>query len=354
MHTACRPSPRRRRIMQATRLALFALLALLLPLAAHAAEDTNRQGKVKGIEHFDLPAWFKDSFLDIEDDAAEAGENGRHLLAFFHLENCPYCAKMLKDSFAEATDNAPFIQDNFDAMHIDIRGLREVTYQGEEMNERQFARRIGVQYTPTLLFFEASGQAVLTVNGYRSPKALRRALQYVKDGVYRRMSLTEYAQKNAAGGTYALRPHPDFQSLQDLSAVQGPLMLILEDATCDECAWVHDNILHQPDVREQLQQLTAVRLDANATTPLTTPGGKQISAAQFARDLNLSYRPGVVFYEDGKEIFRVTGLLNHYHFREAVRYVVLGHRRAYPRFGAYLRERRQELLAAGEDVDYSI
>ena len=332
--------------------ALLLALALLLPAAAHAKE--GEEGKVKGIRHFDLPAWFKDSFLDIEDDAAEAAEEGRHLLAFFHLENCPYCAKMLDDSFADGTDNMPFIRENFDAIHIDIRGHREVTHQGEETDERTFARAVGVQYTPTVLFYDAGGQAVLTVNGYRSPKALRRALRYVKDGVYRRMSLTEYNQRQPADAIYALRDHPDFQAVQDLSAVEGPLLVMLEDETCDECAWVHDHILHQDDVRAQLQKLTAVRLDANADAPLTTPAGEATTAAAYARRLNLSYRPGVVFYEGGKEIFRITGLLNHYHFREAVRYVVIGHRKVYPRWGAYLRERRRELLAAGEDVDYSI
>jgi hypothetical protein len=56
----------------------------------------------------------------------------------------------------------------------------------------------------------------------------------------------------------------------------------------------------------------------------------------------------------GAEIFRITGLLNHYHFREAVRYVTIGGRKAYPTYSAYLRERRRELLEAGENVDYSI
>lgn len=344
--------PRPLPLLAATLLA--ALLAAALPPPAAASE-----GKIVGTAGYDIPPWFKDSFLDLEEDAIEAGDEGRHLLVFFHLKDCPYCAKMLEDSFAAGNANAPLIRENFDSVEINIRGAREVAYRGDTLTEKAFSRAIGVQYTPTLLFLEESGQAVLTVSGYRSPAALARALRYVKDKAYRRMTLTEYQQTDAAAAAatpYAPRPHPNLQALTDLSAaaVPGPLLLMLEDDTCDECDWVHDNILSQDDVRAQLKKITAARLDAKSDAMITTPAGERMSMAAFARQLDLSYRPGVVFFDGGREVFRITGLLNHYHFREAVRYVAIGHRAAYPRFGAYLRARRQELLADGQTIDYSI
>lgn len=330
---------------------LLRLLPVLLLLIPAAAAD----GKITGIQSYTLPSWFKDSFLDIEEDAIEAGEAGHHLMIFFHLKDCPYCAKMLADSFAAGSENEPFIRKHFDSVDINIRGQREISYRNDLLNEKTFSQAVAVQYTPTLLFFNAGGQAVLTLSGYRSPPALSRALRYIREEAYHRMSLTEYSEQDTATqNRYTLRAHPDFQSPADLSAVRGPLMLILEDDSCDECPWIHDNILHRPDVREQLQQVTAVRLNAKSDTIITAPDGSTLSAAAFARRLRLPYRPGIIFYEDGEEIFRVTGLLGHYHFREAVRYAAIGHRRAHPSYSAYLRARRQELLAAGQTIDYSL
>ena len=326
------------------------LLAFLFLVPAAGAA-----GKITGMQTYDIPPWFKESFLDIEEDAIEAGEAGRHLLVFFHLKDCPYCSKMLADSFAPGTANESFIREYFDSVEINIRGAREVSYRGDALSEKTFSQAVAVQYTPTLLFFDSSGAAVLTLSGYRSPPALARALNYIREEAYQHTSLTDYSNReDTAQEVYTLRAHPDFHALSDLSAVEGPLMLILEDDSCDECPWVHDNILRRADVRKQLQQLTAVRLDAKSDALITAPNGERLSLKDFARRLRLPYRPGIVFYEDGQEIFRVTGLLGHYHFREAVRYVAIGHRKAYPTFNTYLRVRRQELLAAGHNIDYSL
>ncbi len=327
------------------------LTTALFCLFAAAAVCGGERGKVLGAESFDLPEWFKSSFLDIADDAAEAGGAGRHLMLFFHLENCPYCAKMLADSFSGA--NREFITAHFDVVDIDIRGAREVNYGGEEMTEREFARAVGVQYTPTLLFLDSSAVAALTVGGYRSPPALRAALRYVRDGAYREMPLADYAAKHSPA-RYQLRPHPDFNAGADLSAATRPLMVIVEDDTCADCEWMHKNILHKPDVREQLRRLAVARLDAKSPAAIVSPAGKKSTQAEFAASLGLHYRPGAVFFDGGREVLRLTGLLNRYHFREAARYAAGRHKEKYGTFGAYLRARREELLAAGETVDYSI
>ena len=308
-------------------------------------------GKITGIQSFDIPLWFKNSFLDIQEDAQEAADKERHLLLFFHLKNCPYCAKMLNDSFTQK--NELLIRGNFDSVEINIRGQREVTYQDTVITEKQFARQIGVQYTPTLLFLDGAGVAILTVGGYRSPAALREVLHYVDTKAYLEMPFAKYREQHTQP-TYTLRPLPDFADIKDLSTISGPLLVMLEDEGCDDCDWTHDNILNQADVREQIRRLTAVRLNAQADTPIIRPNGQPDTMRGFAKQLNLSYRPGIVFFDDGREIFRITGLLNRYHFREAVRYVAIGHRQKFPTFSAYLRQRRKELLAAGETVDYSI
>src|SRR4030065_38785 len=78
-------------------------------------------GKITGGQKYDMPAWFKMSFLDLKDDLKEANAHGRQLLLFLHLEECPYCARMLNENFREGATRE-FIERHFDVIGIDIRG----------------------------------------------------------------------------------------------------------------------------------------------------------------------------------------------------------------------------------------
>jgi thioredoxin-related protein len=270
---------------------LFAVIALFtVTIGGHA------DGRIIGTKNYDIPNWFKDSFLDINEDSAEAALAGRHLLVFFHLKDCPYCAKMLEDSFADGAANQIFSRSHFDIVDINIRGAREVTINGNTMTEKKYARYANVQYTPTLLFMAANGNTVLEINGYRSPPALRQALEYVHNGAYKTMSYNDYRVRDTSEPVYHLRDDPLFTKNDDLSVRHHPLMVLVEDNNCHGCNWLHDNILNLVDVREQMQQLTVARVDALSDAPLITPSGKKTTARQFAADLNLHYRPGVVFF----------------------------------------------------------
>ena len=94
---------------------LMMLGALLLP-AANASET---RGKITGGVLHEPPAWFKESFLEIADDVDDANEAGKHLLLFFELNGCPYCDRMLEESF-EAEPLSGYIQANFDTISINI------------------------------------------------------------------------------------------------------------------------------------------------------------------------------------------------------------------------------------------
>ena len=63
----------------------LALVVALLTCFISAWASQTSPGKYTGGEHYDIPAWFKDSFLDIAEDATEAGESDKHLLLFMHL-----------------------------------------------------------------------------------------------------------------------------------------------------------------------------------------------------------------------------------------------------------------------------
>ena len=134
------------------------------------AESPKPMGKVLGVADLEkeMPDYFKDSFLDFREDAEEAGDAGKHMLVFADLVGCPYCAKMLKDNF-EATEkeggNREFIKANFDSIHLNIKGSREIAFnETTEVAENKLAQALQVRFTPTLLFMNADNKVVARVN----------------------------------------------------------------------------------------------------------------------------------------------------------------------------------------------
>ena len=49
---------------------------------------------IRGVGEFTIPAWFKNSFLDLREDAAEASARGRSLMVYIGQDGCPYCAAL--------------------------------------------------------------------------------------------------------------------------------------------------------------------------------------------------------------------------------------------------------------------
>jgi thioredoxin-related protein len=317
-----------------------------------AADEQSTTGEIIGTKITEFPRWFKESFLEIADDVQEAAEQGRHLILFFHLNDCPYCHKMIEENFKHAP-YTQFLKENFDVIVINIRGAREVAFTPElSLKENELARHLGVRYTPTILFLDRDNQAVLRLNGYRSQQAFKDALDFVQDRAYRSTSLSRYIEDKARKPVYAFRDHPRFSDISDLhQAASKPLAVIFEDSSCDECGAFHDEILGLPETEKLLEKFTVVRLDAHSDRQITDVSGAVSTPRTFAADLDIAYRPGVVLFDKGREITRVDGMLRGFHFQHVLRYVADRQYEQYPLFGDYLRASSREILKSGQDID---
>lgn len=179
------------------RLTVF-FMASLLAYSALAGAATP-SGEPRGGVPYTLPQWFKQSFLDFRHDLEEARQRKRHVMVFLHLDGCPYCAKMLAESFAGG-DNAAFIQRHFDVVAVNVRGSLDVVWiDGAQLTERTLSQRLRVVATPTLVFLAPDAGQVLQLTGYRDPPALRRALEFVQGRHYRSRSFRDDAEPRAAG-----------------------------------------------------------------------------------------------------------------------------------------------------------
>lgn len=329
---------------------IFAMtVASFMPATAAEAP----RGRLTGGQQYELPGWFKSSFLILNEDVEEATQQGRHLMLFMHLDECPYCARLLNENF-RGGETKDFTQKHFDVIGINIRGGKTVEwFDGKSHTETELARKLGVKATPTMVFFDAKGKNVLQLNGYRQPASLRQALDYVQGKHYQSQSLASYVEKQNKAAVYSFRKDARFSGMTDFRGYAKPLAIIFEDKDCADCDEFHAKVLNHVEVRPELAKFTIVRLDAYSDSAFIDLDGRKTTPKDWAKQLNIVYRPGIVFFNEGKERMRMDGMQYKYHFKELLRYVSGRHYRQHATFSSYNAARRDELLSQGAVIDYA-
>ncbi len=326
----------------------FLLALSLLPLASQAEEP--KRGQILGGVMHSAPDYFKESFLEIAEDVDEATEEGRHVMLFFQLNACPYCDRMLSESF-EADPNMSFIQEHFDVIAINIGGDREVVFdENTSVTEKQLGEMLKVAATPAIVFLNAENQQVVRVNGYRAPSRFHTVLRYVSSKAYESSTLADFMATELDENQYTPIENPRFENIADLASVEGPLLLIFEDSTCLDCPEFHQRTLAREDVGVELDKFTVVRLNTDSMQEIIAPDGSKTTAKALAAKHDMLYRPGTLVLDGGEIHRRSDSLLFHFHFKEGLRYVADGYYKKMT-YQDYSEQRREELLASGIDID---
>ena len=327
-------------------LLFFVLFGLITNINAN-------EGKVVGGSMHEIPSWFKDSFLEINEDIEEAKENNKHFMVFMDLEGCPYCTRMLKENFFEKNKTSDFIKKYFDVIEINVKGSREIAWDEETtLTEKELAEKLKIQYSPTVLFFNYDKEVVVRVNGYRNQSDFKYILEYVQGKHYEKLSLTEYIVKVQDKNLYTFKDNKIFRNLKDLSKINTPLAVIFEDGACTSCDYFHNRLLKEKSVVEEIEKFTVVRLDANSDEEIIDVEGNKTTAKQWALKINLDYRPGILLFDNKKSILTIDALLYPFHFKEVLRYVSGKFYEKYPiSYLDYLKVRQDELLKQGINID---
>ena len=331
---------------------LIAVCLLLILGNGHVSAESTKRGEITGTVAHAAPDWFKESFLEIADDVDEANEAGKHVLLFFQLNGCPYCDRMLSEAF-ETDPLMSYIQQHFDVIAINVRGDREIAFTEDfSATEKDLSERLNVWATPGIIFLGENNKPVVRVDGYRSPERFKHILRYVADKAYTEQKLAAYLEQKLTEDIYSLRSNPLFSDLSDLSKVSGPLAVIFEDSSCHDCAELHERTLADTRVIEELKKFTVVRLNASSSASLVDVDGNATTPADWAKQLKMTYRPGVLLFADGKLLRRYDSLLFRHHFREGFRWISSGSYKTED-YATYSARRTEELLAAGENIDLS-
>ena len=325
------------------------LAFLTATIVTPASTQAAKRGRVIGGLAHQMPGWFKDSFLDIKEDAAEAAKSGRHLLLFMTLNGCPYCTKMLDKVFA---GDKNYISKHFDSIGINIKGDRMVTPPGgKEISEKKYASLQRVVFTPTIIFLDGKAKPVYRVNGYWNPTMFRHALEYVSSKSYRTMKLGAFIKAKSQKPSYTFRAHPQLAKVTDFSKVKQPVAILFEDKNCTACDKLHDKILSRTDIRSELKAFTFTRLNAYSRKPIIDLDGNKTTAQDWARKLNLGASPSIVVFDEGKERQRIGAELYAFHFQYALRYVSSKSYKTHKNWIKYLQEQEERILKSGKDID---
>ncbi len=106
------------------------------------------------------------------------------LLVLFEQKECAPCDELHGEALRRI-ESQPLIA-QFDVAVIDIWSKEKVTIPaGVTMSENLWAKQLGIQYAPSLVFFDAQGNEVFRTEAYLRPFHLQSAMEYVTSGSYK-------------------------------------------------------------------------------------------------------------------------------------------------------------------------
>lgn len=264
--------------------------------------------------------WFKESFLDLQDDLSEAADaDKKGVMLMFTTEGCSYCAMFVEKSLKNPTI-AALTQKYFDVIGMEIFDDSEmVDTQGNPTRVKDFAYDIGAGMAPSIFFFGPDGKQLLKAVGYQSPERYEMILDYLGQGHHEKTSLKTYIAQQKAGvkrTAYQLKtdklfyPAPYALDRSRFKA-SAPLLVIFEKPDCTECNAFHENTLSKKEVRQILREFEVVRMDATDNkSPLLKPDGTMSTPAKWYNEMKFSRLPALAYFDkNGNNVLQTDALV---------------------------------------------
>lgn len=311
--------------------------------------------KVGGTLKSEIPGWFKESFLDLSDDVAEARQNNRRLMIYFHQDGCPYCAELVNNNFSQKS-TVDYMKKHFDAIHINMWGDREIVHvDGKSYTEKDLAAALKVWFTPTLLFFNENGKVILRINGYYPPQKFVTVLEYVAQKNETKESFRSYSARVSKPPVRGkLHAAPYFEKPPHNLARLGknkPVVVFFEQKDCPACDAMHNDILNDGPTSDQLEKFTAVQMDMWSKDKITLFDGSTSTMGDWANKLGISYAPSAVLFDNGKEVIRIEAFLKGFHVQSILEYASSGAYKTETSLQRFIQKRAERIIEQGHEVD---
>ncbi len=107
------------------------------------------------------------------------------LLVLMEQKDCAVCDEMHGDAFRRPQSRK--LMENFDIALVDMWSKDSLrTPGGKSLPAREWVSQLGIQYAPSLVFFDDSGKEVFRTEAYLRPFHLQSAMEYVASGAYKK------------------------------------------------------------------------------------------------------------------------------------------------------------------------
>lgn len=314
---------------------LTGLLMALPDAQAIAAESSSTEFEFNDFpakRHIEHPSWFKNSYLDLNQDLEQAIDSGKKGIAlYFTQQDCSYCEAMIKANF-ERDDISIYTQRHFDIIPIDIWGELELTdFDGATYTEREYSILNDTNFTPSFIFFDGNGRLALSLRGYHPPYRFRAALEYVADDHYKRQSFADYVRRAEPPAKFDddelnqkdfFLPPPHNLNRSIIKAAR-PLLVMFEQRKCHACDVFHSAPLSKQPISDKLARFDVVQLDSESDDLLVTPNGSRTTARAWAKRLGLVFAPTLIFFDEtGSEVIRMGSVTKAYRLGQVMDYVL--------------------------------
>lgn len=176
-------------------LAIAAAFLVALPLSAAEIGDDGLH----------KPSWLRETFKDLQEDAAEAQAEGKRLVILVEQRGCIYCREMHEKTFPDERITA-LLENDYFPIQLNLHGdIEIIDTDGEELTEKEAARKWNVLFTPTMIFLpsevdtsqSAIDQAVSIMPGAFGPGTTLDMLTWVKEERYLDQSEEDFQRYHA-------------------------------------------------------------------------------------------------------------------------------------------------------------
>jgi thioredoxin-related protein len=248
------------------------------------------------------------------------------------------------------------VNKHFVAIAFNLFGDREVTwFDGKVRSEKEFAKFLKVQFTPTILLLDEKGNIIGRINGYYPPHRFSAALDYSVRRLEGKLSFAEHMKAvPQTGASATLHDQAFFMKSSHLARKPGgkALAALFETRHCAPCDELHREGFKRDQTRAAISRLDVARLSLSGRDAITTPDGRTTTAEAWGRELGIGYTPSVVFFDDkGKEVFRVEAYVRPFHFTSSFEYVASGAYRKEPEFQRFLQNKTEHMKERGEKAE---
>ena len=177
---------------------LLTLLVLIMYSLPAMAVEMGDDGLHK-------PDWLRDTFKDLQEDYEEAKAEGKRMLIIVEQRGCLYCRDMHENTFTDERVMT-LLEDAYFPVQLNLHGdIDIIDLDGEELSEKEAARKWGVLFTPTMILLpmeadlntSATAQAAAVMPGAFSAGTTLDLLTWVKEERYLDQSEEDFQRYHA-------------------------------------------------------------------------------------------------------------------------------------------------------------